>query len=219
VTKRALIIGVKKTSLPGFSDQEIAVNNDLQLINNLLINNNWPEKSIKILQNGQELIKETVLNEMLQLALSANPGDQMLLYYSGHGTEHTFRETTAQSLILNDAYLFDYEIRKIFRKANPASFFIALFDCCHSGTIIDFSPKINFPATLYMGACKDSEKAVSYPGGSLFTSTIYNLKQQVPQISYSELKNQLSLNIHKPEPVFTVYEVSRSYLDKTIAFN
>jgi hypothetical protein len=219
MAKSALVIGAKRTSLPGFSDQEIAVNNDLQLINNLLINNNWPEGHIRIIQNDNELIKANVLIELSQLAQSAKPGDQILLYFSGHGFEHIFKETTAQSLVLYDTYIFDYEIRKIFRKASPASMLIALFDCCHSGTIIDFSPKINFPATIYMGACKDSEKATSYPGGSLFTSTIYNIKQQVPQISYSELKNQLASNIHEPEPVFTEYEVSKTFLDETIAFN
>jgi Caspase domain len=218
MTKNALVIGVKRTIITDFPDENIAVISDLQLINSLLLNNNWQEGNIKVLQNDQDVTKETVLNQMLQLANSVNSGDQMFLYFSGHGVEQSLQDTKVQSLVLYDTYLYDYEIRNVFRKANPASMLITVFDCCHSGSIIDFSPRINFPATIYFGACKDSQEAISYPSGSLLTSTIYSLKQQTPQITYSELRNQLIINIHEPEPVFTTYQVSNTYLEQNVAF-
>lgn len=219
MNKRALIIGAKRTIMSDLPDQEIAVSNDIQLIKNLLITNDWPENNIVTIHENNELNKSFVLSKLQEIAENTKPKDKIFLYYSGHGIERSFEQYTSQSLILYDSSLSDYDIRRVLRKADPGSVLIAVFDCCHSGTIIDFSPKINFPATIYMSACNDSEEAISYPAGSLFTSTICNLKLEEPQISYTELKKQLRNNIHEPQPFFTSYEVGEEYLKQNVAFH
>lgn len=216
--KNALLIGVEMTIMPGFSDQKIGVKNDIQLISNLLISNEWSQNNIKILTAEQDLRKENILGQILEIASSAVPGDKLLIYFSGHGVEQSLPDSTVQSLVLYDSYLYDYEIRVAFRKTDPAVILLAVFDCCHSGSIIDFSPRINFPATIYYGACQDSEEAISRPDGSQFTSEICNIKLQAPDISYLELNRQLLNNIHEPQPVCKNYRVSKTYLEQNVAF-
>jgi hypothetical protein len=219
MTKHALLAGVERTIVTGFPDQKTAVTNDLELIRSLLMNNNWSENNIRILRNDGDLTKENFLTRMSDLADSAHPGDRLFLYFSGHAVEHSFQESSFQSLVLYDSFLHDYEIRKVLKKTDAGAILITIFDCCHSGSIIDFSPQINFPATLYFGACKDPQEAISYPGGSLFTSTIYSIVEQSGQITYSDLKKQIMINIQEPKPVFIAYRVSNNYLEQNFVFS
>lgn len=219
MSKYALLIGVKETIVPNFIGQRISVINDLALIKNLLLNNNWQQNRIRILEENMHLTKQYVINIMTQFAGSVYSRDKMFLYFTGHGTERYLDHgINAQCLVLYDDLLYDFEIRNIFRRANPESLLITVFDCCHSGSIIDFTPQINFPSTIYYGACMDSQEAISYPSGGLFTTTLCNLKQEVAKITYRELHNQLLNNISRPKPVFQKHRVDDNFLNQTIAF-
>ncbi len=74
---------------------------------------------------------------------SSKPGDFLAFHYSGHGT-HTDdtgkdeKDGQDEAICLLDAIVLDDEIKSIMVDRLPAGVKLrCLFDCCHSGTIMD----------------------------------------------------------------------------------
>ena len=88
--------------------------------------------------------KVNILNEIKNLLSNANSGDKLFLAFHGHGT--TIKDTNSNEkdgldemfVPLDFNYISDDEI-KLFINNNLKKdvTLFALFDCCHSGTILD----------------------------------------------------------------------------------
>jgi hypothetical protein len=139
--KRALIVGINYT---GTKYQLNGCINDAQnmqercknigIENTLLLTDNTPIKPTKV----------NILNEFKNLLINSSSGDLLVFFYSGHGSytadtnndENDGRDEMIIPLDFNP--ILDDEFRNIIHnnlKKDVTLF--ALFDACHSGTVLD----------------------------------------------------------------------------------
>jgi len=142
VSKNALLIGCNyigtEYELSGCINDVENIQNKLKSqygFNNILImSDNTSKKPTKV----------NILDEIKKLLTNANSGDKLFLLFSGHGT--TMKDTNRDEkdgldemfVPLDFNYISDDEIKTFinnYLKKNVTLF--ALFDCCHSGTILD----------------------------------------------------------------------------------
>lgn len=146
--KRALLIGINYT---GQRYELRGCNNDIRNILPCLINR-WGYDFTDIVQLiddgcGPPPTKDNILLEMRRLAFYARAGDSMFFYFSGHGGQ--IRDLDGDEVDGYDEFIcpVDYqqsgvinddEIHEIMVKPLAAgSRLTALFDSCHSGTVLD----------------------------------------------------------------------------------
>jgi len=142
IKKRALLIGCDYI---GTEYQLSGCINDVENIQTKL-KSQYGFNNIVIMTDNTEKkpTKANILGELKNLLTSANSGDKLFLSFSGHGFK--IKDTSGDEkdkfdevfVSLDLDYISDDEI-KIFinnnLKKNVTLF--ALFDCCHSGTILD----------------------------------------------------------------------------------
>ena len=140
--KYALIIGCN------YIGTEYELNgciNDAQNLQNKLISQ-YKFNNIKVLTDNtlQKPTKLNILNEFKNLLINAKAGDILFFCFSGHGTQ-TYDKSGDEKDKLDELivpldlnYIIDDEFNNLIRtylKKNVNLF--ALFDSCHSGTILD----------------------------------------------------------------------------------
>lgn len=148
MTKLALLIGInyKDTS----SELNGCINDVMNMKKYLIDNCDYTEENIKILtdETEQKPTAINILREIGQLIISAyyNRANQLFIHYSGHGTyvmdkngdEKDNRDEALVPLdyetsgVITDDLLHDY-----FSYLPVGCDCICLFDCCHSGTLLD----------------------------------------------------------------------------------
>lgn len=144
----ALLIGI---NYEGSSAQLNGCINDVQKMKQFLVNNcNYKESDIVLLTDDTKT-KPTAVNimrEIGKLIVSAyyNKSDEIFIHYSGHGTSIVDRDGDEDdnrdealvpldyqtSGLISDDLLHDY-----FSYLPETCKCVCLFDCCHSGTILD----------------------------------------------------------------------------------
>jgi hypothetical protein len=142
VNKNALLIGCNYT---GTQYQLNGCINDVENIQNKL-KTQYGFNNILIMSDNtsKKPTKVNILDEIKNLLSGANSGDKLFLAFSGHGT--TIKDTTGDEkdgldemfVPLDFNYISDDEIKTFINnnlKKDVTLF--ALFDCCHSGTILD----------------------------------------------------------------------------------
>ena len=142
INKNALLIGCNylgtRYQLNGcindVKDVEIKLKSQYKFNNILIMTDNTPKKPTK----------ENILDEIKTLLTNANSGDKVFLLFSGHGT--TIKDTNSDEkdgvdelfVPLDFNCISDDEIKSVINnnlKKDVTLF--CLFDCCHSGTILD----------------------------------------------------------------------------------
>lgn len=139
--KNALLIGINYI---GTQNELYGCINDANSINNLLIARGF--KDIKLLTDNtsQKPTRDIIINQFINLLSSANNGDTIFLFYSGHGSymhdtnnnEKTKNDQLIVPLDLN--IIVDDELKSIINnhlKSNVT--LIALFDSCFSESVLD----------------------------------------------------------------------------------
>lgn len=152
-SKFGLLIGINYNNTP---NQLYGCINDANNIKNLLTESyNYNTNNIILLTDNtsKKPTKSNILNELNLLLENSISGDKIFLFYSGHGTN--FFDTNNDELDGQDeaivpldatnksTCILDDELNNILKtklKENVAIF--SLFDCCHSGTILDL--KFNY---------------------------------------------------------------------------
>jgi hypothetical protein len=141
INKNALLIGINYTNS---ENQLFGCINDVNNINNLLSNYNF--KSIKMLTDNTELqpTRTNILNEITNMLINSISGDILFLFYSGHGSytsDRNSNETTGydQMIVPIDLQpIVDDELKIIINKyLKKGVLLIALFDSCFSGSVLD----------------------------------------------------------------------------------
>jgi len=142
VNKNALLIGCNYI---GTQYELNGCINDVENIQNKL-KNQYGFNNILIMSDNtsNKPTKANILNEIKNLLSNANSGDKLFLLFSGHGT--TIKDTNSDEkdgldemfVPLDFNCISDDEIKSFINnnlKKDVTLF--ALFDCCHSGTILD----------------------------------------------------------------------------------
>lgn len=99
---------------------------------------------------GPNATRQAVLQELGIMAFRAQPGDLVLVYYSGHGgfvADMNGDEPTGedQTWCLYDGQLIDDELWFAWSKFQPGVRILLISDSCHSGTVaraIDYDPSV-----------------------------------------------------------------------------
>ncbi|KAG1727141.1 caspase domain-containing protein [Suillus lakei] len=184
--KRALLIGI---NYKGQRCELRGCNNDIRNILPCLIDQ-WgyhPTDIVQLIDDGRGPLptKRNILLEMQRLAYYARAGDSMFFYFSGHGGQ--IRDQDGDEVDGYDEFIcpFDYqhsgvidddEIHEIMVKPLVAgSRLTALFDSCHSGTVLDL------PYLYDSGQCKFVDGVT--PGARVRKHS----QAQVVSISFCEL--------------------------------
>jgi len=139
--KNALLIGINYI---GTQNELYGCINDTNSIANLLLSRGF--KNVKILTDNtsEKPTRDIIINEFINLLASANNGDTIFLFYSGHGTymrdnnnnEKTKNDQLIVPLDLN--CIVDDELKSIINnhlKNNVT--LIAVFDSCFSESVLD----------------------------------------------------------------------------------
>ncbi|KAH8603969.1 Caspase domain [Trypanosoma vivax] len=151
---RGLFIGI---NYYGTSAQLSGCCNDVKQVLGTLQKCGMPITSANILvdedgfpgRSGQPT-RHNILRHLAWLVLGAKPGDVLFLFFSGHGTQtkalHDAAEEFDQCLLPVDyeknGCILDNDIHKVLLSRLPAGVRLtAVFDCCHSGTMMDLAFK------------------------------------------------------------------------------
>ena len=137
----ALLIGINYT---GTDNELYGCINDTSSINSLISSYNY-QKICILTDNAQKKPnRANILTEFKNLLSNSQSGDVLLLFYSGHGSyisdkNNNEKTGTDQVIIpcdLNE--IVDDELKSIIQtNLKKDVTLIALFDCCHSGSILD----------------------------------------------------------------------------------
>jgi hypothetical protein len=142
VYKNALLIGC---NYKGTQYELNGCINDIENIQNKL-KTQYQFNNVLLMSDNttKKPTKANILDELKNLLTNANSGDKLFLAFSGHGT--TIKDTNGDEkdgldemfVPLDFNYISDDEIKifiNTYLKKDVTLF--ALFDCCHSGTILD----------------------------------------------------------------------------------
>lgn len=148
MTKRALLIGF---NYPNSGSALSGCWNDAKNVKTFLLGRGYLEANVTLVSDdssGQSGIlcstKGELLGHLLSFVEKAQKGDILFFHYSGHGgqtpdkskDESDGRDECIYTPDLNS--ISDDDLRKILVDVLPAeAVLISVFDCCHSGTILD----------------------------------------------------------------------------------
>ncbi|PBK88892.1 hypothetical protein ARMGADRAFT_345497 [Armillaria gallica] len=228
--KRALCIGIdyrrQRIELQGCIK-------DAKSIVKFLTEHGYRAQDITLLtdETDDKPTKENILNALTSLVKGAQKNDSLFLHYSGHGGQVPDQDddeddgedegssiTLFHSLdnlltvhILEDIECFDSsviiddDIHKILQSLPSGCRLTALFDSCHSGTILDLpytyncigrcygtEPKLRISADIvcWSGA-KDNQLGADTPCGGAMTCAFIESLQRKPMQSYKELLHSI----------------------------
>ncbi|ORC85817.1 metacaspase [Trypanosoma theileri] len=147
---RALFIGI---NYYGTSAQLSGCCNDVKQMLATFQKKRFPIKEVNILVDERNFPGRTeqptranIIRYMAWLVKDAKPGDVLFLHFSGHGTHtralHDVGERYDQCIVPVDfrssGCILDNDINKILVSRLPRGVrFTAVFDCCHSGSMLD----------------------------------------------------------------------------------
>lgn len=137
----ALLIGINYI---GTENELYGCINDTSSINTLITNYNFQKICILTDNTDKKPNRVNILNEFTKLLSNSQPGDVLLLFYSGHGSyilDKNNNEKTGKDQLIVPCDLngiIDDELKNIIQtNLKKDATLIALFDCCHSGSILD----------------------------------------------------------------------------------
>jgi 5,10-methenyltetrahydromethanopterin hydrogenase len=151
---KALLIGINYSNT---KNELRGCINDVKNIKNLLMNfYNFKEENILILTDDNTDKKllpthDNIINGIKWLMIDSKPHSNLVLHYSGHGDQkfdyNGDEEDGKDEVIIPSDYNKKGEIRddtmkNIIDLIPDGAKLMAIYDCCHSGTIIDL--KYNF---------------------------------------------------------------------------
>ncbi|MEW8347342.1 MAG: caspase family protein [Candidatus Thiodiazotropha taylori] len=157
----ALLIGVGEYPTLKKTRWLIGPPNDVRLMKKLLLKREFPEENIETLTDGEKKedlpTRANILRKLKHLSKKTSPGDFVYLHFSGHGARQPQQKSPddIESDGLDEIFLprdigrWDKDIQRVtgaitddeFREyigaiRNRGAFVWAVFDTCHSGTMM-----------------------------------------------------------------------------------
>jgi len=136
---------------------------------------------------NEDCTKQNVQAKIREVGARCAPGDVFIYYYSGHGTEvkdtngdevdgmdEAFCFVTPDGQITLESCMVDDDFAKLMTEAIPADVLVlVLTDCCHSGTICDFSaPGWKEHKAVSIAGCLDSQTSGDIGKGGIMTHSL-----------------------------------------------
>ncbi|KAJ3028415.1 UNVERIFIED_CONTAM: Ca(2+)-dependent cysteine protease [Siphonaria sp. JEL0065] len=91
--------------------------------------------------------RQNIINAMIWLVAGARPGDHFFFHYSGHGAQEEDQDGDEQDGMDSTicpvdfkyaGQIVDDDLHRIMCQPLPqGAYFLSIFDCCHSGTMLD----------------------------------------------------------------------------------
>lgn len=151
-----------------------------------------------------------------------NTKQHLVVYYTGHGgsiDDENGDEADGKDecLVFDDAFVVDDQISDVVVKNKSSSLkFMAINDCCHSGSIWDLEADDVPGNCLSLSAAKDSEtaKQTTMDGveQGMFTFYLFKLLSSDPNLTPTELEEKANPYLKKYEQCFTKYATTNSLL-------
>ncbi len=190
----ALCIGIDYTG------SNIALNECINDCNKMSLHLRALGYTVKTLTDKDSPTKARIIQELIAIR-----GDDIVISYSGHGTQ--VRDTSGDERDGKDecivpidytrsGFISDDYILAIMRMKRGSSIKL-IFDCCHSGTMCDLYHNINYkreisienrgyrtrlrddPKIVCLSACIDSQVAYEVSTGGILTSYILSMPKNV----------------------------------------
>jgi len=143
MAKRALLIGIN--DYKGFNDLRGCIN-DLKSMRKVLMNYlGFETEDIRVVVDDRAT-KDNILVRIKWLVRTAEPGDYLVLHFSGHGSQIRDRDGDEKLLDNLDeiicpydmdwdgTFITDDELNCIFKGLKDGVHLEVFLDCCHSGT-------------------------------------------------------------------------------------
>jgi hypothetical protein len=141
-TRRALLIGINE--YPDPANRLEGCVNDVFLMSSLLQESAFQPEEIRVVLN-ERATAAGILERLRWLLDGTRPGDERVLFYSGHGAQIPGYGTHEEIDHLDEClvpYDFDWSLERavtdkqfseLYSQLPYDSQFLAIFDCCHSG--------------------------------------------------------------------------------------
>ena len=161
--KRALLIGINYF---GTSSELRGCLNDVDDMAELLEETfGYESRNIVVMKDSSDDPKheasssptrKNIIDEMVKIVSQSKAGDTIFIHYSGHGTwtyDYSDDEKDGRDELIcpvDDKYISDDEIQNIL--VDPLEQGVTLrcvFDCCHSGTMMDLPFRWRYSWTLH----------------------------------------------------------------------
>lgn len=147
----------------------------------------------------QQVTAAAVIEAIQQAALNLQPGDLLLLTYSGHGGQvpDTNHDETAvpsglkdrydETWVLFDRQLIDDELHALWAKFKPGVRIFVLSDSCHSGTVVKLMPSRLAPAEAVF-ACRFLPRWVAEKNYQRHRTLYDGLQKALPSTEKARIK-------------------------------
>ncbi|KAK0505429.1 caspase domain-containing protein [Armillaria luteobubalina] len=208
--RRALCIGInyrnKLNELKGCIE-------DTKKISRFLKENGYTTDDITVLTDDtiKKPTRSNILDALSRLFRGAQPNDSLFLHYSEHGDQ--IPDTNGDEVDIKDEriesydslHIIDDDIHEILRSLPSGCQLTALFDNCHSGTILDLPYTYNCIGQCYgttqgldisadvicWSGTKDNQKGRDTSEGGVMTNAFIDALKYKPKQSYKELLHSI----------------------------
>ena len=243
MSKAALLIGINY-----IFDSQNRLNgccNDVINMGNLLVSKfGFPKDKVTIIADTQsryvpETFRESIIIKLYDFALKSWQENLEVAYFhfSGHGTQtpdvnkdekDAYDEGICPSDFATNGIIIDDQLLKIFSQFNPKTTLILVFDCCHSGSIMDLpyeyseesikqlnhklDTQLRIPKIIMLSGCMDSQTSedafntqTRQFGGALSMCLLRVLQEEiveVPQL-YEKIINYVKQGGYSQRPILS----------------
>ncbi|KAI9187686.1 Ca(2+)-dependent cysteine protease [Blastocladiella emersonii ATCC 22665] len=142
---------------------------------------------------NKAITRKNILDALTSMVSGARPGDTLLFSYAGHGgqTKDTSGDEANgdgldEFLVCADGMVLDDEIRVLLAQLPAGCRMVVVFDCCHSGTMVDLENNTQDikAEVVALSAALDSQESMGFTTGGCFTAAILRVLQEKPGISW-----------------------------------
>lgn len=161
-----------------------------------------------VLKDADHPTRENIILNIKKIVSQCKPEDTLVFWYSGHGTyiKGNERDGRDECLCATDGIITDNELRPLFRGCKIR----AVFDACHSGSILDLpllynkyiERENNTPGTgniISISGCRDNQTSADavfiHPNGALTYHLLKALKKG--PYDWRDLMDKVRLNLKK----------------------
>ncbi|PBK58292.1 hypothetical protein ARMSODRAFT_1028380 [Armillaria solidipes] len=192
---------------------------DNSVLTLLLPENDYKADDITVLtdETDDKPTRKNILDALSRLVEGAQSKDSLFLHYSGHGSQVSDKngdevDGKDEGIVSCDLLIItDDELHRILQPLPSGCQLTALFDSCHSGTILDLpyayncigqcygtkpgsdiSADVNITQICWSGA-KDNQESADAPQGGVMTSAFIEAFENNPKQSYKELLHSIRI--------------------------
>ncbi len=145
MARKAIMVGIN--DYKGIPDLTGCINDVLNIRHILKTCLGFTNSDIHVLFD-RRAIRQTILSRLDHMVDQARPGDFMVFYFSGHGSQIRDRDGDELSdgmdellcpwdMDWNGTYILDDDLDRIFCRIPDGAMLEVFLDCCHSGAVSD----------------------------------------------------------------------------------